>query len=448
MKEKITKYKRYIISIALILMLSVLFINMKYLLPKKYEEIPEVKLKEMVNKDKAMAIMISNDGNNYQEYKSDTWPGNGYKFKEAKCIDNNGSEIKEAVTYENGKITLTTNKTIYCTLYFDYKGTINILRENDPNKVLSSTEVGGMYRYQGVGTEEGIDDTHKFVDNNYICFGTDNKEKCTNDEDHYMYRIIGITEEGQLYLIKMKGVEEGNNKIFQWNSKYQSPDCDGNACEWPNADIYKRLNGTNSNGNPVFVNNSIYEYMVDGNIWYSKIENHNWMYGDVDGTVSYAIIDGETVYGVRNNGLILYEIESGIKPTRRYEKIDGNWQYVKHQWSSDKSVYAKIGLMYLHDYSLAYDIERNWYNDYDANNWLFINNNKTTTDWLITNQGGYSDGRRHAWIICDNGWIDQYTLTTRSTIRPTFYLSSTIKIASGSGTISDPYILNLSSGQF
>ena len=59
MVEKITKYKKYIISVAIILVLAILFMNIKYLLPKKYGKIPEVKLIE-IEDTRTFAIMIPN----------------------------------------------------------------------------------------------------------------------------------------------------------------------------------------------------------------------------------------------------------------------------------------------------------------------------------------------------------------------------------------------------
>ena len=445
------KKQKYIVILLIITLLSLTF-GIKYLNKSKYEEISEVRLREKIEKEKTFAIMIQENSANdkYQEYKGNTWPGDDYKFKEAKCIDNSGNEIKEAVSYKEGKITLTTNKTIYCTIYFD-KSIIGKIRENDPNKVLSVEKVGGMYRYQGVGTEEEIDDTHKLVDNNYVCFGTNdiNKCNCNTEEncDKYMYRIIGITKDGKLYLIKMKGVELENAKTFAWNLKWQSSDCLNNSCEWPNVDIYKRLNGEKSNGNPIFINNSRYDYMTEENDWYKKIEKHNWLYGDIDYTISNTMLDGEMVYGAQNNGLVLYDIETGVKPVQHYEQIDGSYELVKYQWSEEKNADAKIGLMYLNEYSLAYDNERNLYNDYDTSNWLFVDNNNNTTglsiEWLISRRGPNSNGFYTAWNVLSDGTIQPNALNASYVVRPVFYLSPTIRIKNGIGTKTNPFILEI-----
>ena len=448
MREKITKNRKYILMVLGILILSTLYVGMKYLMRPKYEPLPVVKLKDKETNKKKFAVMVQN-GDGYEEYTSEdgTWPSeDDYEFKEAKCIDNNGSLVNNAVTFANGKVTLKTNKTIYCTLYFDesIKTTIQLLRKNDPQNKLSSETVGGMYRYQGKNTD---------TINNYICFGTDNKEECINEStgyDKYMYRIIGITEEGQLYLIKMKGVETNNSKTFTWNGG-----------PWPDSSVYKDLNGTYSSGN-IFINNTRYGYMVEGNDWYSQIESNNWKYGEIK--------------DISNNGIAIYNTENA--------------------WSDE--VPAKIGLMYLHDYYLAYDNNRNWNSDYDTSNWIHFVNNKNTTgssqEVLLpirgrnsscgqTDEPGITEGpsfsssdlddfsieflnmmitehskneksakliayfpQAQAYFIQSSGNVDYDGAcgkTASGITRPTFYLSSTVKIKSGTGKIDDPYILNI-----
>ena len=448
MREKITKNRNTILMVLGILILSTLYIGMKYLMRPKYEPLPVVKLKDKETNKKKFAVMVQN-GDGYEEYTSEdgTWPSeDDYEFKEAKCIDNNGSLVNNAVTFANGKVTLKTNKTIYCTLYFDesIKTTIQLLRKNDPQNKLSSETVGGMYRYQGKNTD---------TINNYICFGTDNKEECINEStgyDKYMYRIIGITEEGQLYLIKMKGVETNNSKTFTWNGG-----------PWPDSSVYKDLNGTYSSGN-IFINNTRYGYMVEGNDWYSQIESNNWKYGEIK--------------DISNNGIAIYNTENA--------------------WSDE--VPAKIGLMYLHDYYLAYDNNRNWNSDYDTSNWIHFVNNKNTTgssqEVLLpirgrnsscgqTDEPGITEGpsfsssdlddfsieflnmmitehskneksakliayfpQAQAYFIQSSGNVDYDGAcgkTASGITRPTFYLSSTVKIKSGTGKIDDPYILNI-----
>ncbi len=464
--KKISRYKNYILGIIGILFVLTIFVHVQYLMHPQYKELPEVKIKENGDKNNSFAIMIQeNDGEDkYKEYEGNTWPGDNYKFKEAKCMDNNGSETKENVLFEDGKIVLATDKTVYCTLYFELS-IIGKLRENDPNKVLSNEEIGGMYRYQGVGTDTAVDDTHKLVDNNYICFGTKDKAECLNDKEKYMYRIIGINKNGQMKLIKMTNVKDGDTSQFVWNNIYFKTDCGDDKCEWPTSLLYKRINGI-SNGSvsasgtladggnsDIFIDNPSYDYLKSGdNVnggstssdWYNLISQYNWMYGYIIPYVN-GNIDDTTVYGMLNNGNIVYQIETGQLPTL----ANGNSDVIKYQWTN--YVPAKIGLMYLHDYFLAYDNNKYWYGysstssvpteDY---NWLFTGNNNTIAqeEWMISTYGPNNDFGNSAWFVATHGnpTINDKALISTSTVRPVFYLTNNIKIT-GFGSENNPFLI-------
>ena len=463
------KYVKCLIVIVVVI-IGGLFIYQN--ISKENKPLPEVKLKEIINKNKSFAIMVQeqSETDKYQEYSSNTWPGDDYKFKEAKCIDNSGDEVKDAVTYENDKITLTTNKTVYCTVYFD-KSIIGKLRENEElaNKDnLSKDKQGGMYRYQGT------DDVH-----NWICFGT--IDNCgTNDDniDKYMYRIIGITPEGQLYLLKETFLKEESTIGFAYNDTYTiKPNevfsCPNNICpEWNNSLLYKRINGI-SNGNTkgsgtylnksdtdIFVDSKEYDYLKSGdengtndkigNEWYQLIADHNWMYGDT--IVRYY------------NGDKMYNIEKGISSTEHYVGTYENISKVPYTWSTEKSINAKIGLLYLYDYMFAYydgnsTITRGNPGDATnvANSWIFFRKdnynsiniyNNDPYEYLITQFGirDYNNYSFYAYSVSSSGYVNDNALggyTYACGIRPVFYLNSNAKIANGDGTKANPYILDV-----
>ena len=443
------------------------FLSLRFLFLKKDVDntLPEVKLNSIIDKEKAMAIMVSNDGSYYQEYTEDIWPGDNYKFKEAKCIDNNGSLVDEnIISFENDKVVLETNQTVYCTLYFDKKIIIDILRENDPNKVLSSEEVGGMYRYQGLDKQyknDSVNNPNKLniVDNNYICFGTDDKNACLKDETKYMYRIIGVTKSAELKLIKETFLKEGGSVITpQWNDKYtlSSPydgvngDCDEDKCEWPNVMLYKRLNGISSgtikgnDGNSnIFVNSNEYDYMQKDSNWYNIIEDHSWLYGDVVSTASY-------------NGDAMYQIETGqVATTRYWPKLNSKTTTEEsYTWNKKKS--AKIGLQYLSDYYYAYPGGNPSAGTNAIKSWIYFVNNKnnkydsnanSTSDdlnnyeWFLTRYGSNrNDLLIQTRCTSSDALLYGWNVSFHSAIRPTFYLSNAIEI-SGTGTIDNPYIV-------
>ncbi len=456
----IKKYRNYILGLIGILLISTIFIGIDYLMQPKYEDIPEVKLREITD-SKAFAIMVQN-GDGYEEYNNSTWPGSDYVYKEAKCMDNNGSLVDNAITFADGKATLTTNQTVYCTLYFDEKpDPTKDLREKDPSGSLSTDLQGGMYRYQGTNDVP-----------NWICFGTRSKDECTNEEtgiDKYMYRIIGITEEGQMYLVKETFLKEGSRTTFSWNDKYytsgsNSYTCENKICpEWGQNNLFKRLNGT-SNGTiqgtgsysdkadtDIFVDSSEYEYLKSGDSnggespseWYNLIANHEWMYGDIGDTISLNTYKGQPVY----------EIETGNADVKHYVGIDVSNEEETYRWSQKAN--GKISLMYVHDYYYGYydgstEESRGNAGSYSKlkDSWLFFQkdgyNISTNYEWLSTRRGIISPSTAivAAYGVYDSGGWGSSGLDVALGVRPVFYLESKAKIASGEGTKTDPFILN------
>ena len=408
----------------LIVIISIISVILIYKLPRllinKYEELPEVKLKEKIDKNKSFAIMISEDGNNYQEYESNEWPNDKYNFKKAECVDNNGDLINDVITFENGKATIKTDKTIYCTLYFDHKETIEILRENDINKVLSEDTQGGMYRYQGTNNDV----------NNYVCLN----EECISSN---RYRIIGINDNSEIKLIK----EESAGQISYGNS---------NDIEvlWPDSLIYKVLN-TNEDSFYNNLSNNIKEMILE----------KDW---------SYPIIDYTTYISASKDLNLLYKIENGLSESQFEFKVplseegkDGvicktatlNEGHLNEKMcyvlkkEMAKSIRSNIGIMYLHDY--YYSVQKDGLNcSYLSNNaencktsWLYNN----ISEWLISGRSFASDSGNYSNYAIDSArdsLTNSKLYTWKFSYRPIFYLKNNLKITKGNGTKENPFIIN------
>ncbi len=121
----------------------------------------EVKLQDDNKKD--LAIMVEQLDNSYK--KNNKIPYKGYTLNETmtKCIDNNGNEVEKDITYENGTITISTNRTIYCYLYFDREEKIEDLSGQNHNGKNHAVE----------WTEEGITTSTK-EENGYVDCGLEN----------------------------------------------------------------------------------------------------------------------------------------------------------------------------------------------------------------------------------------------------------------------------------
>lgn len=108
---------------------------------------------------------------------------------------------------------------------------------------------------------------------------------------------------------------------------------------------------------------------------------------------------------------------------------------------------GRIGLMYVSDYMYDaipdgwsnignnYDDPINGYQSVKGENWLYTGDE----DWLITQN---TDNEETVFYIYDDGNIRDYSVTSVSGVRPTFYLQQDVEYFSGTGTSTDPFIIN------
>lgn len=413
----------------LILFLVLIEASTLFLMYKSYSgketNLDEVNLQENLTNE-MFAIMLEQDDGTYKESSDNTWPTSGYTYNAnmSGCIDVNGNKLDGVLTYDatNNIATVDTGNTSYCYLYFSlpidnlyklcksYNNIYNCMLENYNSNLnnisnLTTEEVGEMYRYQGLA------DT---VNNNYICFGVSNAEDCIGAEykngifdeskySKYMYRIIGITRNGNLKVIKKEALDTAmqwwstNTVVVPWYSSTGDSSL-----------IYPNINGS------AFLTNS--DYVSD--TWNNKIELRDWKFGNVDYT------------DASQNGLGVFGIENSFQ----------------------ESVSAKIGLLYLHDHYLSLDNTTDCYMNSCLNSWLTLQNNDgpyaelasdyppSGSDWSMTLAGDYYLNGRYSYYA----W---QPIGTRSSIakeysvRPVFYITSDVKLTGGDGSSSNPYII-------
>ena len=212
--------------------------------------------------------------------------------------------------------------------------------------------------------------------NNYICLGTNS---CTSGSDN-MYRIIGVNpDNGEVKIIKETSWNNGATYI--WNTSYVGP-------TWLTSELY-----TNTVS-------KIYDNLTFKNL---IVENHKWNVGQAE----------------------------NLSISTRTSVID---------YENNTTGTATMGILSLSDYYLAYNGDRNWYKDYDLNNWL-NNYSNPAHEWTMTYYGIYGTAAR-PWLVSNSygGTNIQGTINTY-TIRPTFYLKPEVKYVSGTGTINDPFIV-------
>lgn len=401
------KYRFLLVFLFLLEILS-LFLSYKSFINKEVK-----KIKEVLEVDKKQfAMYIEKEDERYSEYTSSNIFPNGYKINLTKsnCVDTKGNKIDEILSGTSTSVTVTSNKTAYCYIYFDIDYSLSELCEtgnilsscltinNDEIDSLNDNFEGGLYRYQG---------TNEIVDDNYICFGTVSKEECVSNTDKYMYRIIGINNSGNLKLIKMKALG-----VMKWWTNYQID------ITWPNSLIYQNLNGESYLTNKLYVPNG----------WEEKISNMDWYYGD---------------FGFEN----------------RNNKAEDIY---KIELSFINKVNSKIALMNLSDYYYAgtsngYNCSyyfnesekcsKSWIhlsqNDANLPNNDFENNYHPRSEFTMSRSGYLSQNYGYYISGIDySGFIGDADLHSNLTVRPVFYINSEEIYVSGNGTINDPIIIS------
>ena len=275
-------------------------------------------------------------------------------------------------------------------------------READPatfadyiiNEVYTGTDgENDLYFHDGIGTytnadQEAGDNSYRYSGvnpNNYVCFGATGAD-CQNAENQY--RIIGVFN-NQVKLIKSTSYGE-----YAWEQDWDTQGNTWDASTKP--DIYTTLNTTYYNTIPAE--------------WQNLIAETTWQVGGM-------------AWSETNTAKQYYDVEVGTGQSGYEETM-------------------KIGLMYVSDYGYGASPEK-WttalYEDnYGTDNWMYMGD----IEWLISRYTGKAD-RAFNVDSYGGGYVVIATVDYAYAVRPSFSLTSTATISGGTGTSSDPFVLNL-----
>ena len=244
---------------------------------------------------------------------------------------------------------------------------------------------------------------------NYVCFGTIDKEKCLNNTDTYLYRIIGVFYD-----------ESKNNHVkLIKNSKV---DTYVNTCSTISTQTFvgsEELNDLNGLG---FLNNISYSYMQEDD-WLNIIENWNWRSFR---TQSESIFDGRYF-----DAKCIYLHEMGkdkycIYYNNLADELGGTiWE----------TTINKLGFIYASDYalslgSLSLDLSNKGLDYSKFLKYSWVHSFQATMGLMMSNIISMNpDGDLYWFYGCSSG------------VTPTFYLTSDAMYSSGTGTIDDPYMI-------
>ena len=279
------------------------------------------------------------------------------------------------------------------------------------------TNGAGDNSYRFAGASDAV--------NNYVCFGS-NVTPCPTDN---LYRIIGVFGD-KVKLIKadyattaLLGADGDYSKMYTANN-YDNSNFKGNnlaniaAYNWnksnQNTWSLSNLNKTNLNKN--FITNI-------GADWAAKIAETTWKVG------------GNTWANI------------GTQPAKTAYQNEIVSPVTTNSQDNATELKAKIGLMYVSDYMYAVPQDK-WtlvgYNsdaskDYRAAisvNWMYMG----LYEWTISR---YADNSSNAFRVNNTGYVSSNLVGhTAYGVRPVFNLSSSVNYVSGSGTATDPILVN------
>ena len=338
----------------------------------------------------AMMLETSVGSGNYEMTTRSEWPTEGYVFNVNLSKCENGSEL--SWDNENKKVLMSGNKSDKCYVYFDVyvKPTIANTCSSGTNLATciktfgdKGSSVSNIYHHDASLTNGAGDNSYRYAGasdqvNNYVCFGS-SEASCPTDN---LYRIIGVFGD-KVKLIKSTSV---GDKV--WDT--------GGKNTWSTSSLNNYLNNE-------FIN--AFDETTKG-----KIDTTTWKVG------------GNTYANIANQ--------------------PANTAY-QNEINSSPSENKKIGLMYASDYGFAAAPSAWTTNLCDYNgaaiksaNWMYLG----AYEWTISRNAGYSN---FAFIVNGTGYVaGGGNVTNAGGVRPVFSLSSFVNYASGSGSATDPILVN------
>ena len=397
------------------------------LVVKKSNSVYEEESKPKVVKHKSMLSMNLEQTAGAGDYKTVTqskWPTEGYKFNTELSRCENGSTLSWDDTKK--AVIVSGNLSDKCYVYFDiYQPT---LAEYIKSQYTGTQGENNIYYHDSSLANGARDNSYRYAGanpNNFVCFGT-TESPCPTDN---LYRIIGVIND-KVKLIKydyMTTDELGTDGDYsqtykEWgmDSTYKGTYGDGERIGvyyWnykatgsaTNTWSTSLLNKTNLNTN--FINNI-------GTTWANKIATVTWKVG------------GNTWANIGTN-------TSSVAYTNEITNP------VTTNTTDNATTYsAKIGLMYVSDYGFAaspdaWTLTMSSYNNTTAtnNNWMYMG----LYEWTISRIAGRSN---LAFGVGGGGLVGSASVSFNYGVRASFNLESSVSYVSGSGSMSDPIVIN------
>lgn len=274
----------------------------------------------------------------------------------------------------------------------------------------------------------------------YVGANVNNYVKFNND----MYRIIGVFDEyshgKSSNLVKL--VRARSLGSYSWgvsNTSNNSGEYSKYANDWTG-----KTTASPSNLN-VLLNEYFYN-KTDTSETFGNCSDWSYYYGEnktknCSSLIKYGILPNFQGY-IETVTWYLYGYDSykELSKEKWYECERGHYaSQTGVKGSADSSQDAKIGLMYLSDYLYASgyyassDTTSSISSSYfSSNNWLYKG-----IEWFLT---PWSYSSENSWCVTNRGFTAT-SVTYGLSIRPTFYLKSSVYVTGGNGSFDNPFTL-------
>ena len=413
--------KKVVKKIALLLIVFGIGVGVTLYTNNKYKVYDEEEPKQIMKHVDTISMMIETEAKsgNYEMTTASSWPTDGYIFNTELSKCENGGEL--SWDDENKRVLMSGNVSDKCYVYFDV---IQVLLADYVKSLYTGPQgENGIYYYDATLTNGAGDNSYRYSGadpNNYVCFGT-NTTPCPTDN---LYRMIGVFGD-QVKLVKY---DYANSNLLGTNgdysgtgtylksrfSTYKGSLTTINRYYWndstsTNTWSESLLNKTNLNTN--FITNI-------GTEWANKIATTTWKVGGNTDANIYS-----------KTPSVAYQNEV-VNPVTT-NTTDNTTEYT-----------AKIGLMYVSDYGFAaapsaWTANLSTYDDEAIKNvnWMYLG----SYEWIISRN---ADDAYHVFYVYITGSVGSSTADTAFGVRPVFSLTSFVNYASGSGSATDPILVN------
>ena len=272
--------------------------------------------------------------------------------------------------------------------------------------------------------------------NNYVEFGNTGE----------LWRIVGVFNVTDLEgntTRKLKLVRDSALGSYSWDTSDSSTNSGNGVNDWTDADLMKELNG---------------DYL-DTTLTANKTNWYNGKNNQQTGIFNYTTVIKEkyqnmisnSVWNIGGNGYTgsaPYSINLLTQYNRERDKIT-------YQNSRPTTWTGKVGLIYASDYGYASTYAECHNNlrvgvtyDKATNKWDFSNGLCKTDNWLYKNGlywtfSPYSGHTANVLSISGGSAVSEVSACNSRSVFPSVYLKSNVKIKSGTGEKTKPYIISI-----